>query len=545
LTLESDPKYIENVLKKEETLIETLGKNLTDEDKARIVKQALQLKKEQEAPQDLSLLPTLTPKDIPVLGEPTHFSQDSVEGMDVFYFEKPVNGVTHLRIKFRLDNIDSSILPQFYLISQMFSEIGTKDHSYEDFDELLQLHSTGVNFQIHYDGQYLDRSKIDGFAILSISCLDRNITKMIELVTELLAEHNFKDREHVAKLIRLASSSAANKIVDSPLEFAIDYGVSSNCPARQFYNKLETNRFLCNFGTGLSRGLDSKMVLEDLEMSIDFAFQKLIKKSNMSFSVHTAPQNRETVNKEIKSMAKALKSKYYRFEKADPVLNSFEYTEEYYKDYFVIPTQTNYVTETVFVPQYSHPDSPVIEVLSELLSRGELHKLIREKGGAYGSGAKFSSLSGALSFFSYRDPQALETLENFRIACRTVAEGKITAEDIDSAKLSLFSKIDVPVMSQNHGQRQFYYGITDKEAAVRRNLQLNCSKAQLLDSLNKYVLPALEQGRSSKVIFGMEQENKDVLTKENWKLESFSAGLQLRLRKYQGTGEEESGFASL
>ena len=57
------------------------------------------------------------------------------------------------------------------------------------------------------------------------------------------------------------------------------------------------------------------------------------------------------------------------------------------------------------------------------MSRGELHKLIREKGGAYGSGVKFNALAGAFTFFSYRDPHNLGTLENFEKATEAVANG--------------------------------------------------------------------------------------------------------------------------
>ena len=58
------------------------------------------------------------------------------------------------------------------------------------------------------------------------------------------------------------------------------------------------------------------------------------------------------------------------------------------------------------------------------MARGELHKLIREKGGAYGSGVKFNALSGSYTFFSYRDPHVLETIANFQKATELVAEGK-------------------------------------------------------------------------------------------------------------------------
>ena len=114
------------------------------------------------------------------------------------------------------------------------------------------------------------------------------------------------------------------------------------------------------------------------------------------------------------------------FESDDSTIDSFDFDPQFYKDYFAIPSQTNYATETVFGPAFAHEDSVKLEVLTELMSRGELHKLIREKGGAYGSGAKYSRFTGAYTFYSYRDPHTLETLENFVKATKSVASGEFT-----------------------------------------------------------------------------------------------------------------------
>lgn len=81
------------------------------------------------------------------------------------------------------------------------------------------------------------------------------------------------------------------------------------------------------------------------------------------------------------------------------------------------------MTDTFFTPAYHEPGSENFELLSELMSRGHLHKLIREQGGAYGAGAKYSPFSGAFSFYSYRDPHTLETLDNFAKSIDWVASG--------------------------------------------------------------------------------------------------------------------------
>lgn len=91
----------------------------------------------------------------------------------------------------------------------------------------------------------------------------------------------------------------------------------------------------------------------------------------------------------------------------------------------------------------------------------DLNKLsyIREKGGAYGSGAKqedgiftfmsyrYCSISllkfyKFLRFFSaFRDPNSFDTLNVFTKCIEWASEGGFTEKDVEEAKLSVFSLV--------------------------------------------------------------------------------------------------------
>lgn len=238
LTMKADPDYLHKVNLTEAQNIEALKQGLTEEKKARIIREARQLKQEQEAPQNNDLLPTLTVQDIPADSEPTLVYKEKIEGIETFFFVKPTNGVTHFRIKVDLSTVDHSSVNQLYLLSSMLDKVGTEKHSYDEFYNLVRQDTAGIEMSLFYDNSPLDKSKINGFAIISVSCLDRNVDKMFAHLGELLTNPDFKDHENIRNLIRIDSSAAANSIVEKPLEFAIDYGISSQSRAQQYFNKL-------------------------------------------------------------------------------------------------------------------------------------------------------------------------------------------------------------------------------------------------------------------------------------------------------------------
>lgn len=55
------------------------------------------------------------------------------------------------------------------------------------------------------------------------------------------------------------------------------------------------------------------------------------------------------------------------------------------------------------------------------MSNKVLHREVREKGGAYGGGSKIGD--GVLNFYSYRDPNTLETLKAYDLSIKKISAG--------------------------------------------------------------------------------------------------------------------------
>lgn len=92
------------------------------------------------------------------------------------------------------------------------------------------------------------------------------------------------------------------------------------------------------------------------------------------------------------------------------------------------------------------------------MGRGYLHREIREKGGAYGSGAVANG--GLWNFFSYRDPHVTRTLDVFKGVPQWIQSNQFTDQDIEEAKLTVFAELDSPVAPSSKGTVEFLHKIT-------------------------------------------------------------------------------------
>ena len=81
------------------------------------------------------------------------------------------------------------------------------------------------------------------------------------------------------------------------------------------------------------------------------------------------------------------------------------------------------------------PLSPALLVSKELMENVVLHKEIREKGGAYGSGASYTPSTGNFNFFSYRDPHLARTVSIFDEALQKIAAKEFSDRELEEAKL--------------------------------------------------------------------------------------------------------------
>lgn len=262
----------------------------------------------------------------------------------------------------------------------------------------------------------------------------------------------------------------------------------------------------------------------------------LLNSDNIRCSVNAAPQQMSEASKEVEKFIKGItRSKKERkpvrphvIEKSSEVrpvgskmLNSLQITRKLINDptfkpcpmktHFVLPFPVNYIGECVRTVPYTATDYASLRILARLMTSKFLHREIREKGGAYGGGAKLSH-NGIFTFYSYRDPNSLATLKAFEKAVEWAKSGEFTQEDIDEAKLAVFAAVDAPIAPSDKGMDHFLYGISDEMKQAHREQLFAVNKDNLVDVANEY----LAVGKSTRGLAVLGPENTDITKDPSW-----------------------------
>lgn len=175
----------------------------------------------------------------------------------------------------------------------------------------------------------------------------------------------------------------------------------------------------------------------------------------------------------------------------------------------ILSVPVNYCSKAVLTVPYTNPDFANLRVLAKLLSAKYLHPEIREKQGAYGGGARLTD-DGVFSFYSYRDPEDLKTLDTFDNSTKWLESelDKLTGQEILEAKLGVFQAIDAPIPPSGKGLREFLLGLTP-DVLQRHRAEVMAVNKDGLKKVAEQYLATRTHSLCAKIVLGPKKESFD------------------------------------
>ncbi|KAL2076763.1 hypothetical protein ACEWY4_027640 [Coilia grayii] len=502
LSMSPDEDYVKKQADSEEVKLRQKIQQLNEDNRKDIYQKGLQLLSEQTKVQDVSCLPALQISDIQPHLTYTHTHISTTAGVPIQYCEQPTNGMVYFRALLNINTLAEELKPYTPLFCSVITKMGCGGLDYKQQAQQMDLYTGGMSVtpQILPDHTHMDT--YEQGILLSSSCLERNVSEMFHLWSDIFNSPHFEDSERLRSLVMMSAQELANGVADSGHVMAMTRAARSLSPASQLqetFGGMEQVKFMKR----VAESSDLTSVLRKLAR----VKRHLLNAENMRCAINAAPPKMAAVALQtegfVGSVAATRKQRKavrpHITERpldpsADPssslatrkLVSEPSFQACAMKTFYQLPFPVNFVSECVRTVPYTHPDYASLCVLARLMSSKFLHGEIREKGGAYGGGARIGG-GGVYSFYSYRDPNSTGTLSAFRRGVDWARSGSFTQQDIDQSKLSVFSQVDAPLAPSEKGLSVFLWGLSDDMRQQHRERLFNVTHTHLVDTANRYL----------------------------------------------------------
>ncbi|XP_076602007.1 presequence protease, mitochondrial [Chaetodon auriga] len=498
LSMSPDEAYMEKQAKAEEEKLQRKIQALSDRDREEIYEKGLELLDAQSKTQDASCLPALKVSDIEPTIPVTPVQISAAGGVPVQYCEQPTNGLVYFRAMCSLNTLPEELRLYVPLFCSVITKMGCGALDYKQQSQQMELRTGGmsVSTQVIPDSTQLDM--YEQGVLLSSSCLDRNLPHMFELWSDIFNSPHFDDEERLRVLVMMSAQELANGISYSGHMYAMTRAGRHLTPAgdlQETFGGMEQVKFMKR----IAEMSDLGQVIRTLPR----IKKHLLNPDNMRCAVNASPQKMADTAAQLDRFMKDVAENRKERKPVrtniierplDPqddsgpsrkLISELNFHPCQMKTFFQMPFPVNFVSESIRTVPFSHEDYARLCILARMMTAKFLHGEIREKGGAYGGGARMGG--GLFSFYSYRDPNSVQTLSAFRRGVDWAKSGQFTQQDIDEAKLSVFSAVDSPVAPSDKGMSRFLSGVTDEMKQNHRERLFAVTHRNLVQVAESYL----------------------------------------------------------
>jgi len=313
-----------------------------------------------------------------------------------------------------------------------------------------------------------------------------------------------EDKDYLRQLRKIASTEIGETVPHSGHRYAMRRAASTLTNAAHL-RELCSGLSFVEFMKKSAENADVDEVIDNLKKIGKLVFQKDTMRCALNGEASRIRSSLNSYEEFLKSLPRAEKcskeGSSLNVSNAPPFSNPNTNQE-----HFVLPFNCNYIGRAQVCVPFTHEAYPKLNIVAKLLSAKFLHQEIREKGGAYGGGATLGK-SGIFSFFSYRDPKVVSTLNSFEAGLKWILnDDNYTNQDLNEAKLSAFQEVDKPIAAGNQGIRNFLEQIDDKMLSEFRLRLLNVTREDMKEVVNGFLANGSQTNCTGVALLGPECE---------------------------------------
>ncbi|WP_415884295.1 insulinase family protein [Neptuniibacter sp. QD34_54] len=481
LTLRPDNKLAASRDAAEKAQLAQIKAGLSDADKQQLIDRAAELAERQEQVDDESILPKVTLTDVPdEMSVPENVAVEST--LPLTRYDRGTNGIVYQQVIMQLPQLtedEQHILP---LYSYLLTELGCGDRTYQENQQYQTEVTGGVHGFASVRGAPDNEQDVKGYFTLTGKALVSKHEALLDLLKETLQFARFDELPRIREVVSQQRTRKEQGITGQGHAFAMMAAAAKMSPAAALSHATKGLDSICYY-----KQLDDQLENEDALKQLSQRLQELHSKIQLAprqYLVVAEDEYQASVQSYLESIWADVPSET----SAGFLLPELR---SKVKQAWVTSTQVSFCAKAFPTVAVDHPDSAPLTILGDFLRNGYLHRVIREKGGAYGSGAGQDSGDAAFRFFSYRDPRLSETLDDFDGAVKWLLETDHDAQKLEEAILGVVSSIDKPGSPAGEAKQAFHsalFGRTPEQRKAFRARILNVTLDDLKRVAKTYLL---------------------------------------------------------
>ncbi|MBL4889666.1 MAG: insulinase family protein [Candidatus Lindowbacteria bacterium] len=488
-----------------------LKENMTEEERERVVKQALQLEarqKKSNTDEELTSLPQLKVSDLP--RQPRNIQveiENHSAGIEMIRPSIFSNGVNYLNTAFDISGLPRELVLLLPLYRECFRKMGTSSCTFEEMAGRLAASTGGTELWFHFDRHIRDRDVSMQNVRITSKFLDGKQDQALDAIGELIMDLNPDDKPRLRDVVTQFLSRKKNNIVGEGMQFAGKFAArntNDDAVLRELTDGLSQIRFLETIDQNFDKNYDG--LVENLLMIRNYLCAQ---------SLHTV------------SFTGADKGYASVLDRLDlwkgSSLGNVEFAPNVLSDRDLLPDVKKipalcasmdiaYCSHVIPAPHLSDPTGATLKVGQVILSMEYMTERVRLQGGAYGGGCVYNGAEMQWKFYSYRDPWIGRTFDVIDEVQEFVKNTIWTKSQIDRAIVGAAKHGEKPIRPENGtglALWRHYMGDTNELRAERHQKILSGTPETTKSALQELLAAGSENGSSCVVTSVKKIEDDD------------------------------------
>ena len=479
----------------EQARLAEITANLTEDQKIEIQEKTEALKKRQDTPDDLELLPKVGLEDIPADLHivPGQLREIICNGLDtpLNLYHAGTNGIYYQQVLIQIpDEIVQS--PYFNLLSILMGEVGAGEYDYLELQQLQTAVSGGLGMGASLRSKVDNKDRISAWLTLTTKSLTQKLDA-IQLLKLAFEQLRFDEKDRIIELLQQRKTRWQSRLSGSGHSYAMQTASRqmSALARRDYHNTgLGALNWLSDLVTKIDQDEDAyHALIAELQ-----AIHRKLLQAPKQFLLVCEEHHSDRLVEEVQNVWDKL-----QVNKAPVTLTQVEQVNTANDEAWLIQTNVQFCASAYQAVDVAHADAAPLMVLAAYLRNGFLHSAIREKGGAYGGGASYDGNACSFRFYSYRDPRLAETFNDFEASVQWLLNTEQQPHQLEEAILGLVASMDKPGSPAGEAITACYallHARTPKFRKMLRERLLNVT----LDDLNRVAKQYLLQEKPVKAV---------------------------------------------